>query len=86
LIGGTSTGGIIAVLLGRLRLSIKECEDIYNVLSSQIFAEERRALWGVWQSRYDHVNLEAILKDTLATFDFGQDELMEDNHPQMCHT
>jgi hypothetical protein len=74
------------VLLGRLRLSIKECLDIYDVLSSQVFAEERRALSGVWQSRYDHVNLEAIVKSTLATFDFSQDELMEDNHPQMCHT
>ena len=85
LIGGTSTGGIIAVLLGRLRLSVQECQGIYDMLSSQIFAKER---WGegVLQSKYDHVNLEELIKVTLAAFNCDRDELMEDNHPKMCHT
>jgi patatin-like phospholipase/acyl hydrolase len=85
LIGGTSTGGIIAVLLGRLRLSIKECQKKYNDLSKDIFDEERFGS-GVWQSRYDHTNLEAILKKALVEFKFNPEELMEDNHPRMCHT
>ena len=73
------------MLLGRLRLSVKQCQNIYDALSSQIFANER---WGegLLISKYDHVNLEELIKDTLAMFDFDKDELMEDNHPQMCHT
>jgi patatin-like phospholipase/acyl hydrolase len=37
LIVGTSTGGILAVLLGALRLSVTECIDIYKDLSTKVF-------------------------------------------------
>ncbi|KAG9036253.1 hypothetical protein FS837_001708 [Tulasnella sp. UAMH 9824] len=39
LIGGTSTGGLIAIMLGRLRMSIPECIDAYCELSKHIFDE-----------------------------------------------
>ncbi|KAF2400579.1 hypothetical protein EJ06DRAFT_476365, partial [Trichodelitschia bisporula] len=35
LIGGTSTGGIIAVLLGRLQLDVRKCIKIYTKLADQ---------------------------------------------------
>lgn len=41
LIGGTSTGGIIAVMLGRLRMTLEECEDAYLKLSKRIFTAKR---------------------------------------------
>ncbi|KAF4465990.1 ankyrin repeat [Fusarium albosuccineum] len=44
LIGGTSTGGIIAAMLGRLRMSLKECEEAYLKLGKDIF-EPKRARW-----------------------------------------
>ncbi|KAF8244379.1 FabD/lysophospholipase-like protein, partial [Wilcoxina mikolae CBS 423.85] len=37
LIAGTSTGGIIAILLGRLHLSVDECIDLYKNLAGEIF-------------------------------------------------
>ncbi|WJG35915.1 acyl transferase/acyl hydrolase/lysophospholipase, partial [Fusarium oxysporum Fo47] len=44
LIGGTSTGGIIAAMLGRLHMSLKECEEAYLKLGEEIFAP-KRARW-----------------------------------------
>ncbi|KAF4975608.1 hypothetical protein FDECE_18556, partial [Fusarium decemcellulare] len=44
LIGGTSTGGFIAVMLGRLRMTLKECEETYLKLGTDIF-EPKRAKW-----------------------------------------
>ncbi|SPJ72134.1 uncharacterized protein FTOL_01862 [Fusarium torulosum] len=37
MIGGTSTGGLIAIILGRLRLSIPECKKAYLDLSEKAF-------------------------------------------------
>ncbi|KAH6876729.1 acyl transferase/acyl hydrolase/lysophospholipase, partial [Thelonectria olida] len=37
LIGGTSTGGIIAIMLGRLGMSVKDCITAYHSLSRDIF-------------------------------------------------
>ncbi|KAG8950920.1 hypothetical protein FRC04_006984 [Tulasnella sp. 424] len=39
LIGGTSTGGLIAIMLGRLRMSIPDCIAAYCELSKHIFDE-----------------------------------------------
>ncbi|KFY85790.1 hypothetical protein V498_07664 [Pseudogymnoascus sp. VKM F-4517 (FW-2822)] len=41
LIGGTSTGGIIAIMLGRLRMTIPECITAYTELSETIFKPKR---------------------------------------------
>ncbi len=43
MIGGTSTGGLIAIMLGRLRMTIAECMESYLVLSKRIFVETRHA-------------------------------------------
>ena len=37
MIGGTGTGGIIAVMLGRLRMDVDECIEAYKLLSRTIF-------------------------------------------------
>lgn len=38
LICGTSTGGLLAVLLGRLGKSLAECESLFRSFGSEIFA------------------------------------------------
>ncbi|PYI22390.1 FabD/lysophospholipase-like protein [Aspergillus violaceofuscus CBS 115571] len=42
MIAGTSTGGLIAILLGRLRLSVQDAIDEYTALSEVIFGTEAR--------------------------------------------
>jgi patatin-like phospholipase/acyl hydrolase len=40
MIGGTSTGGLIAVMLGRLRMTVDECIDAYTTLSNRVFKKK----------------------------------------------
>ncbi|KAM7189197.1 hypothetical protein V8F33_010199 [Rhypophila sp. PSN 637] len=44
LIGGTSTGGLIAIMLGRLRMSVDECIEKYLQLSAEAFKLKRSKL------------------------------------------
>ena len=39
LVCGTSTGGLVAILIGRLGKTLKECEDLFRTLGSKIFSE-----------------------------------------------
>lgn len=38
---GTSTGGLIATMLGRLRMSIPQCIDIYRIVGEEVFGRKR---------------------------------------------
>lgn len=40
LMGGTSTGGLITIMLGRLRMSIEETLQAYEMLSQRIFSKK----------------------------------------------
>ena len=40
MIGGTSTGGLIAIMLGRLRMTVDECIDAYTTLSDRVFEKK----------------------------------------------
>lgn len=64
LIGGTSTGGIIALMLGRLRMSVQECIDEYTTLSKEIFKRKRAV--GSSRPTFYAEELEAALKTTIA--------------------
>jgi patatin-like phospholipase/acyl hydrolase len=44
LIGGTSTGGLIAIMLGRLKMTIEECIIAYLQISREVFQPRRRSL------------------------------------------
>lgn len=64
LIGGTSTGGIIALMLGRLRMSVQECIDEYTTLSKRIFRKKRTP--GSSKPTFYAEELEKVLKETIA--------------------
>ena len=55
MIGDTSTGGPIAIMLGRLRMSIQENTAAYSGLSDKDFkkAKHRVNLKGKIQGRFD---------------------------------
>ncbi|KAK0234807.1 acyl transferase/acyl hydrolase/lysophospholipase [Armillaria nabsnona] len=42
LIGGTSTGGLIAIMLGRLKITAEEALQSYNKISSVVFSAKNR--------------------------------------------
>ena len=73
MIGGTSTGGLLAVMLGRLRMTLDECQDAYLRLSERIFNPRRHNLNYAGQAkdflfangRFDSQELEAAIKEIL---------------------
>ncbi|KAI0453577.1 hypothetical protein F5B21DRAFT_280728 [Xylaria acuta] len=86
LIGGTSTGGIIALMLGRLRMSIAECIDAYVSLSDTVFKKRKRrfSLNGNIQGRFDTSALEKAIKHTLVKHGYSEDELLRDDSASSC--
>ena len=62
---GTSTGGLIAIMLGRLRMSVEQALTVYRDVGNSIFGKkQRRALRGInfVATRYDHANVERAVK------------------------
>ncbi|KAF1963374.1 FabD/lysophospholipase-like protein [Byssothecium circinans] len=83
-IGGTSTGGIIAILLSRLRLDCKQCIRIYSRLAEQIFKHDKSIkVYGVkiptGASRFSGAVLERAIKQALVELGYDADELMWDD-------
>ncbi|KAE8862520.1 hypothetical protein PTNB29_05082 [Pyrenophora teres f. teres] len=83
LIGGTSTGGIIAIMLSRLRLDCKQCIHVYSKLAEQIFKHDRSfKAFGMkiptGASRFSGVVLANAIKTALKDLNFDPDELMWD--------
>ncbi|KAH0021846.1 FabD/lysophospholipase-like protein, partial [Aureobasidium melanogenum] len=59
---GTSTGGIISIMLGRLRMSIQQCIDVYERFGTQIFAK-KRPFYFPGRTKYDCSELESIISE-----------------------
>jgi hypothetical protein len=84
LIGGTSTGGIIAILLGRLRLDVRDCINIYRKLSGQIFKKDHSIRIGgakipTGPNRFSAAVLESAVKDALKQYGFDENEKLWDS-------
>ncbi|KIM23637.1 hypothetical protein M408DRAFT_252540 [Serendipita vermifera MAFF 305830] len=63
LIVGSGTGGLIAIYLGRLKLTIKECEERLVNIGDQVY-EAPFSHWNVFQRySYDSTALEKVLKE-----------------------
>ncbi|PPQ65918.1 hypothetical protein CVT24_011251 [Panaeolus cyanescens] len=93
MIAGTSTGGLIALMLGRLRMTIEECEKAYDDISQQVFGKTRifglmnatRAYLGTTYM-YEEKPLEDAVK-TMVNKVLGDPEaqLLERDNPLPCH-
>ena len=66
---GTSTGGLIAILLGRLRLTVKEALNIYEELAGDVFGKPHhfsiRGPLPAFRPKYDHEVLEEAIKQAI---------------------
>jgi predicted acylesterase/phospholipase RssA len=84
LIGGTSTGGIIAILLSRLRLDVPTCIKIYTSLAEKVFKNDRcvnvlgMKLRLFAPTRFSGDVLEKAIKDVLKEYGFDPEERMWD--------
>ncbi|KAF8149284.1 FabD/lysophospholipase-like protein [Mycena galopus ATCC 62051] len=85
LIGGTSTGGLIALMLGRLRMSVEEAKKAYSVLSKEVFSDPK--LQGS-DGRFKASKLEKAVKIVVATHStsLNPEERMKDTRDSACKT
>ncbi|KAL0258036.1 hypothetical protein SLS55_007207 [Diplodia seriata] len=68
MIGGTSTGGLIAIMLGRLRMSVDECLDAYRKFMSDVFDHGllvKAKNYTVEKGLYSAKTLEKIIRDLI---------------------
>ncbi|KAJ9634597.1 hypothetical protein H2199_008880 [Coniosporium tulheliwenetii] len=86
MIGGTSTGGLIAIMLGRLRLSIDECIDAYLSLSDRVFRKKghRVTVKGQMQGRFDSEELARAVKEIVKKQGLPEDALLKDTPGASC--
>ncbi|KAF2084113.1 FabD/lysophospholipase-like protein [Saccharata proteae CBS 121410] len=58
---GTSTGGLIATMLGRLRMSVPQCLELYREVGDDLFGKRRSIL--PLTTKYHHRPLELAVQD-----------------------
>ncbi|KAJ7878236.1 FabD/lysophospholipase-like protein, partial [Mycena leptocephala] len=85
LIGGTSTGGLIALMLGRLRMSVKDAVKAYGELSKEVFSDVKSQ---GSDGRFKASKLEKAIKGIVGSHSASQDpeEGMEDTREHPCKT
>jgi patatin-like phospholipase/acyl hydrolase len=88
MIAGTSIGGLIAIILGRLHMSVDECILEYKKLSPKIFAKihhHRVNFKGEVQGRFDHKALEGGIRTLLKNRGLDPVELFAEENAR-CKT
>ena len=91
MIGGTSTGGIIAIMLGRLRMSLDQCEAAYMKLSSNVFKKSRRSadprrIYDFLEAngKFSPQPLEDTVGEMLRERELAENELLKSHDPEAC--
>ncbi|CAE6439267.1 unnamed protein product [Rhizoctonia solani] len=70
IIGGTSTGGLIAIMLGRLRMSVSDAIKSYVDLSEKIFLKHKH----IWQEgEFKATLLKESIKDIVSKYSENRD-------------
>ncbi|KAF1983568.1 FabD/lysophospholipase-like protein [Aulographum hederae CBS 113979] len=57
---GTSTGGLIATMLGRLRMTVPHCLAVYRTVGDDLFGKKRSSI--PLKTKYHHTPLESAVK------------------------
>ncbi|QMW26536.1 acyl transferase/acyl hydrolase/lysophospholipase [Aspergillus flavus] len=68
MIAGTSTGGLCAIMLGRLEMTVDECIEAYNRFMKKVFnvSSLRKNTRLVWKgSRFSADNIEVVIKELI---------------------
>ena len=62
---GTSTGGLIAIMLGRLRMSVPQALQVYRDVGQVIFGRQQRRMLGGFNliaTRFNHAHVKETVK------------------------
>ena len=81
-VAGTSTGGLIAIMLGKLGMSLEESIQAYRDLSRRIFEKRHirgRITHGLAPTKYSGSRFERYIKDLIAKRAFPVDAPMVSN-------
>ncbi|KAI1176066.1 hypothetical protein F4777DRAFT_547693 [Nemania sp. FL0916] len=79
LIGGTSTGGIIALMLGRLGMSVEQAMAEYENFAKDVFGKPKRF---PTEGMYSATTLEEKIKSTVKRFGVLRND-QDEGHPDM---
>ncbi|KAG9231981.1 acyl transferase/acyl hydrolase/lysophospholipase [Amylocarpus encephaloides] len=90
LIGGTSTGGLIAIMLGRLEMDVDECIAAYINLAEAVFSQKKSrlpfSLKGKVAAQFDSSKLEKAIRETIQKRGISEAELFNDGTKRGCRT
>ncbi|KAL4892783.1 acyl transferase/acyl hydrolase/lysophospholipase [Aspergillus ambiguus] len=84
MIGGTGSGGLIAILLGRLKMDIDECIDTVSRLYKHVFRKRRHIPIGSnlrSRPKFDSKLLEHMIKRDLDAHGRSEDTLLKEPDP-----
>ncbi|KIX08880.1 uncharacterized protein Z518_03537 [Rhinocladiella mackenziei CBS 650.93] len=88
LIGGTSTGGLITIMLGRLEMDVDECIAAYTRLTKAVLEERAHRIPFSWsgqvQSRFDSNKLKAVIDDVITRQGYSPTEPFNNEKPRGC--
>ncbi|KAI5776949.1 acyl transferase/acyl hydrolase/lysophospholipase [Geopyxis carbonaria] len=86
LIGGTSTGGLIAIMLGRLQMTIPEAIKQYSDLAERVFSQQK---W-LWQDgKFKATALQEAIKEVVRNYGVLEDPeetMLDDRSIEGCKT
>lgn len=80
LVAGTSTGGLIALMLGKMGMTVDECITQYERLSKEIFEKKHlrgRITRGLAPTRYSGKRLQKCIRDLLCERNLDENLSME---------
>ncbi|KAB8345930.1 hypothetical protein FH972_022983 [Carpinus fangiana] len=63
---GTSTGGLIGTMLGRLRMTVPQCLEIYREVGDKLFGKRRSRI--PLATKYHHQPLESAVRKIVMTY------------------
>ena len=77
---------LIAIMLGRLKMTVDECIGAYADLSDEVFQKKRHRVnkRGGIQGRFDSSALERAVKKIVVSKGFDEDELLFDEQDSAC--
>jgi len=90
LIGGTSTGGLIAIMLGRLEMDVDECIAAYSDLAAAVFGEKLHHIpvniKGEIKPRFNSARLQSAVQKVAAQSGASETDLLNDGIERGCRT